>query len=999
MNPLNYSFKPLHSEPMAAKSKKKDVKAKEVQSSQRDFGILYFFNGDQKRLADAEGLLRAQKCKSLVVVYGNTEPGRSIQSDERVVYLETKEKTKLAEFVASKPEDWWIVFDDSCDWNLVKAVKSIEEDTWNNASLLSPSSVYLPDNSKPGLMSLFFKFIFLLKNAVFSPSTFRHSFWNLVFVRKQNLLQAIEQFGLSSAARLKNSLHLLNKPDGEFDLYLTGKEPSYWKGTLQTFNNGVRDYFTWFFKIPIAALKGTIPMQKVEKREAISRLSFVVLFLLALIGMPILSLDYGLTWDEPLQYEFAKDMYRYYTSFGEDKSVFDTSKGLWAPMQYYGSFFDLLTVAFNDIFGIENEYDARHILNALFGAIGVLFIGLAARLLSGSWLGGLIALVLILLSPIYFGHSMNNPKDIPFAVGCFAAVYFMIRLLKELPRPSFATLFLLICSIAFSVSIRIGGFLLFFYLFLGFAVDWFGRLKNQDAGESGRLFVRYLGYFLVLFFFSWILGIIFWPYALKDPINNTYEAFTKMSNFSFITSYENFEGKRTLMSAVPWYYTFKLIAIGTPLLILFGALVQFLRFVFNDRKAFWWNALVVTMFVFPIAFMAYKHSTLYNGWRHSIFIYGNLVLLAALGLYFLLVNRNKLIRYVGIGCILVGGGNSLWWMLKSHPNQYVYFNEFTGGLKGAYGYYETDYYSNSVRQAVEWFVENELPKLGDKQITILTNNEPLSSQYYINKYTDKVKIEWTREYELTKEYGDYSIFTSRTMSKSTLLEGHFPPKGTIHIVELDDIPLCAVIKHENHYMAEGYLETDSSHYAEAKELFKKAVDYDPGNDEAWRMYGLAMANISPQYADSALWALRKSIEVLPENFIAYDITGMIYSSMNRHDTAIVCFEKAISYKINYTNAHYNLGLSYYNVNNFLKASLSFENAIRYGGQQPMYYKLLGMCMLNLNRLPDAQQYLTFAAQNSNDPEAYYYLGQVFEFQGNAAQAQQMYARAEELKGQ
>ena len=29
----------------------------------------------------------------------------------------------------------------------------------------------------------------------------------------------------------------------------------------------------------------------------------------------------------------------------------------------------------------------------------------------------------------------------------------------------------------------------------------------------------------------------------------------------------------------------------------------------------------------------------------------------------------------------------------------VYFNEFTGGIDGAYGHYETDYYMNSIKQA------------------------------------------------------------------------------------------------------------------------------------------------------------------------------------------------------------------------------------------------------------------------------------------------------------
>src|SRR5690606_5864917 len=103
--------------------------------------------------------------------------------------------------------------------------------------------------------------------------------------------------------------------------------------------------------------------------------------------------------------------------------------------------------------------------------------------------------------------------------------------------------------------------------------------------------------------------------------------------------------------------------------------------------------------------------------------------------------------------------------------------------------YETDYYSNTMRQATEWFVENELPKLGNKKVVISTNNEPLTAQYYMNKYTDSVDVIWTREYELTKKHAEYSFLTSRTMAKTTLQKGYWPPKGTIHTIELDGVPL------------------------------------------------------------------------------------------------------------------------------------------------------------------------------------------------------------------
>lgn len=39
-------------------------------------------------------------------------------------------------------------------------------------------------------------------------------------------------------------------------------------------------------------------------------------------------------------------------------------------------------------------------------------------------------------------------------------------------------------------------------------------------------------------------------------------------------------------------------------------------------------------------------------------------------------------------------------MAVNHPNDYVYFSELVGGLRGAYGDYETDYYYNSLKKGV-----------------------------------------------------------------------------------------------------------------------------------------------------------------------------------------------------------------------------------------------------------------------------------------------------------
>ncbi|MFQ5561816.1 MAG: hypothetical protein ACE5FU_14705, partial [Nitrospinota bacterium] len=48
--------------------------------------------------------------------------------------------------------------------------------------------------------------------------------------------------------------------------------------------------------------------------------AFIVLSLTALIVMPVLSLDFGITWDEPDHNTYGKLLLNYFLSFGNDKS-------------------------------------------------------------------------------------------------------------------------------------------------------------------------------------------------------------------------------------------------------------------------------------------------------------------------------------------------------------------------------------------------------------------------------------------------------------------------------------------------------------------------------------------------------------------------------------------------------------------------------------------------------------------------------------------------------
>ena len=84
-------------------------------------------------------------------------------------------------------------------------------------------------------------------------------------------------------------------------------------------------------------------------------------------------------------------------------------------------------------------------------------------------------------------------------------------------------------------------------------------------------------------------------------------------------------------------------------------------------------------------------------------------------------------------------------MVQLHPDEYVYYNIFTGGVKGAEGTYELDYWGNSLVEATKELAEYIKLENGAKPITriykVSVCGHRLSAAYYFSdfmEYTQKV---------------------------------------------------------------------------------------------------------------------------------------------------------------------------------------------------------------------------------------------------------------------
>lgn len=832
------------------------------------------------------------------------------------------------------------------------------------------------------------------------------------------------------------------------------KEKAFKPPVLAPIIEAVRGRLNWFLLHPF---RNGVNWRNGNSK--IYRFIFALLCLFTFFVYPILSFDYGTTWDEPEDRKYFKEVISYFQTGGEDERSLDESRKLHNHLVNYGPFVNLLTATVNEYISPFDIYETRHLIISLFAVIGLIFTALIARKLF-NWRAAVFGFLLLMLTPTIFGHSFNNQKDIPFLAFYVVSIFYIIRFVEDLPKVRLKTMVMTALSMGILMSIRVGGLLVFAYLILFAGIKFLMTLK-ENKGKEGKHLINYLTPGILTLFFAYLIGVIFWPAAIQDPLNHPLEALQNFEKFSFVHIFEIFDGTRYYMKSFPWYYGPKFLLITVPLFVLAG-LALFLVFF----KSAWQNmrknviAIAAFTFAFPLAYIIYKESALYNGWRHLLFIYPSLVVLAAGGWEILIgLRQNKWVRMTGLVILAALMLNTTWWMIKNHPYQYVYYNELVGGVAGAYGSYETDYWCQSPGEAMKWLIENE--HIDESFTYVISNNEPLSLQYYADKYQEngeelralarleedlrdeldkirylkekgkisddvfqteeshlkneidkivektkeirKIKVLWAREQEWNKSDWDYAIWTSRTLSPTQLKSGYFPPKGTIHTIEVDGVPLAAIVKRENYSIYRGREAHKQKKLDSAIYYYRDYLAYDSLEEEAYTQ--LAQVLYESQQPEEAKKMAERSIALRPENYWGYYTLGLVYFQQKNYALAEQAFRTAISYKDNFSSGYYGLAGIYQSQNNFQSALENYLMVLQYsGGNYQLYYQI-GVCYLQLSstnrqNLNEAANYFNAAIQsNPNFAQAYYAMSETYKAAGNQQKANDYLKQYLRLTGQ
>src|SRR5262249_50839301 len=193
---------------------------------------------------------------------------------------------------------------------------------------------------------------------------------------------------------------------------------------------------------------------------------------------------------------------------------------------------------------------------------------------------------------------------------------------------------------------------------------------------------------------------------------------------------------------LPWAYLPTYIALALPELILTLLLAAPIVAAIALARARAWEPTRVLGFfilgfaiVFPVVYAIAVRAVLFDGMRPFIFTLPPLAVTAALVADLALRRLEAFsLRRVGYGALAVYGLAHVSIMVALHPDQYVYYNAFIGGVDGAERKFKLDYWANSYAEAVRGLEDYLRREYGanfeEREFTVAVCGPPISARYY-----------------------------------------------------------------------------------------------------------------------------------------------------------------------------------------------------------------------------------------------------------------------------
>lgn len=460
------------------------------------------------------------------------------------------------------------------------------------------------------------------------------------------------------------------------------------------------------------------------RESRLRRCSVLLLVLLVALVVGVHE-DYGITWDEGAQSDYGRRILRWFGS-----GFTDDSAATHGDLIYYGGLFEVVA-ELGARLTPEDRFETRHLINGLVGLLAVVAAERMGSLLGGP-VAGLFSAVFLVLTPVFFGHLFNNPKDIPFAAFSSVALWAMLASWDALPRLPIRRALAIGLSIGAALGVRAGGLILFLHLLTLF-VAWLFVRRNRHT-----VVLALAASFASIAAVAWVVMLCCWPWAQQSPLIRPLQAMTTLMQIGEAARPVLFNGRYVVSGDLPWTYVPVWFAVSLPefysVALLCGVALAVRARAPGEVAAAVKIVWVASVVAVPILAAVVLRPFLYDGIRHVLFVVPPLAVLAGVSAAgFLRSDLRRSVRTAVAGILVASVVLTAVDVVRLHPYQSVYFNRLFGrGVAAASQKFETDYWGSSYKEGVEWLLR-EYGRGGAGEVRVACTFITRPCAYYLRR--------------------------------------------------------------------------------------------------------------------------------------------------------------------------------------------------------------------------------------------------------------------------
>jgi hypothetical protein len=254
--------------------------------------------------------------------------------------------------------------------------------------------------------------------------------------------------------------------------------------------------------------------------------------------------------------------------------------------------------------------------------------------------------------------------------------------------------------------------------------------------------------------------LLCWPWAQQDPIGNPVAALQLFSrikwDINILYAGRLVNSLNLPADYLPVYFLIKLPEIVLVLLllsvpVLIGtAMMRRAAHAGTVRPGY---VLLFTAIAFPFVYFVIQRPVTYDCVRHFLFVLPPIATAAGIVADQVIRHtRTLILRRAAIAAFAAAVAWQVVTMVRLHPDEYIYYNELVGGVKGAENRFELDYWGNSYAEAVGLLhkhLKKEAAGAPPKNYRVLVCASGTSAAYFFPAYLSLASDEYDADFYIS----------------------------------------------------------------------------------------------------------------------------------------------------------------------------------------------------------------------------------------------------------